>query len=147
LVFDALFEQDGDVIRVRNWIRRDIQWVVADAMDPNLRSLLGSADFVLANNFLGMMPDDSAEKCMDNLLNLVTSGGYLILNGDLDVKPHFAKRHRLTPVSDRIEAIHFGDRSKLRWPWSRFGSEPIDKTCVDWPIRYAQIYCKHLDSI
>jgi hypothetical protein len=134
---DALFDQLDGVLKVKDWIRNDIRWTVVDALDPKLSDLLGSADLLLANNFLGAISDEKAEQCMENLLRLVSPGGYFVFNGDLDLKSRFAKKHCLVPVCGRIEAVHFGDTGRLGWPWSYWASEPIDKGRSDREMRYA----------
>jgi len=83
---EALFDHVGDGIRVKEWIRKDTRWVVADALDPQLRNELGAADLLVANNFIGAMPDEVAERCLENLLGLISSGGYFAFNGELDLK-------------------------------------------------------------
>jgi chemotaxis protein methyltransferase CheR len=145
-MIEVLFDQAVGAVKVKDWIRKDIQWLVADAMDPNILDLLGSADLLLANNLFGAMPDEKAEKFMDNLLRLVSPGGYFVLNGNLDVKTRFAKKHGLAPVCERIEAIHFGDPTKIKWPWYHTSPEPIEKRRRDWRTRYAQVFAKPSDD-
>jgi len=145
-MLEVLFDQAVGAIRVKDWIRKDIRWLVADAMDPNLLDVLGPADLLLANNFLGAIPDEKAEALMENLLRLVSPGGYFVLNGDLDVKTRFAKKHRLVPICERIEAIHFGDPTKIEWPWYHSSPEPIENSRPDWQTRYAQVFAKPFDD-
>jgi chemotaxis protein methyltransferase CheR len=138
-ILESFFDHVGGALRVKDWIRKDIRWTVADAMDPKLLDELGPTDLLLANNFLGAMSDEQAEACMENLLRLVSPGGYFVFNGNLDVKTRFAKKHALVPVDERIEAIHFGDPLRLGWPWTYFASEPIDKSRPDWQTRYSVV--------
>ena len=145
-MIEVLFDQAVGAVKVKDWIRKDIQWLVADAMDPNILDVLGSADLLLANNLFGAMPDEKAEKFMDNLLRLVSPGGYFVLNGNLDVKTRFAKKHGLVPICERIEAIHFGDPTKIKWPWYHTSPEPIEKRRRDWQTRYAQVFAKPSDD-
>jgi chemotaxis protein methyltransferase CheR len=139
---NAIFDQVAGAIRIKDWIRDDIQWIVADATDPNISDALGPTNLLLANNFLGAMADPKAEECMENLLRLVSPGGYFVFNGDLDVKTRFARRHDLVPICDRIEAIHFGDPSRTGWPWTYWASEPIDNSRPDWQTRYSVVFKK-----
>jgi len=115
-MIEAMFDQAVDAIKVKDWLRKDVRWLVADGMDPDLPDLLGSADLVLANNLFLAMSDEKAESFMDNLLRLVSPGGYFVLNGNLDVKTRFVKKTGLVPLIERIEAIHFGDTTKMKWP-------------------------------
>jgi chemotaxis protein methyltransferase CheR len=144
-VLESLFDHVDGTLRVKDWVRKDVHWTSADAMDPNLLDELGLTDFLLANNFLGAMPDEAAEACMENLLRLVSPGGYFVFNGDLDVKTRFAKKHALVAVDERIDAIHFGDPLRLGWPWSYFASEPIDKRRSDWQIRYSVVFTRPVE--
>jgi chemotaxis protein methyltransferase CheR len=145
-MIEAMFDQAVDAIKVKDWLRKDVRWLVADGMDPDLPDLLGSADLVLANNLFLPLSDEKAESFMDNLLRLVSPGGYFVLNGNLDVKTRFAKKNRLVPLSDRIEAVHFGDPTKMKWPWKHTSPEPIEKWRPDWQTRYAQIFVKPSDD-
>jgi chemotaxis methyl-accepting protein methylase len=141
-VRESLFDHVNGAFRVKDWIRKDVRWTVADAMDPKLLDKLEPADLLLANNFLGAMSDEKAESCMENLLRLVSPGGYFVFNGNLDVKTRFAKKHGLVVVDERIEAIHFGDPSRLGWPWTYWASEPIDKGRSDWQARYSVVFAR-----
>ena len=138
----ALFDPIDGKVRIKEWIRKDTRWIVADALDSKLSAKLGPADLLLANNFIGAMPDEIAERCMENLLSLVSLGGYFVFNGELDLKTNFVVRHGLVPLSDGIEAIHFGDTGRLGWPWSYWSSEPIDKKRPDWQMRYGVVFRK-----
>jgi chemotaxis protein methyltransferase CheR len=137
---EALFDHVDDGIRVKEWIRKDTRWVVADALDPQLPDELGLADLLVANNFIGAMPDDVAERCLENLIRLVSPSGYFAVNGELDLKTRFVRKHDLAPVDDRIEAVHFGDTGRPGWPWGYHASEPLDKQRSDWKIRYAVVF-------
>lgn len=137
----ALLDSVGDVVRVKDSLRDDTRWMVADATDRQLKHSVMPVDLLLANNFLGPMPDALAEACMENLLGLVVPGGYIVLDGvDLDLKTRFAKAHRLVPICDKMEAINRADFSKAGWPWKRWASEPIEKSLPDWQIRYSVVF-------
>jgi SAM-dependent methyltransferase len=145
-MIEAMFDQAAGAIKVKDWLRKDVRWLVADGMNPDLPDLLGSADLVLANNLFLAMSDEKAESFMDNLLRLVSPGGYFVLNGNLDVKTRFVKKTGLVPLIERIEAIHFGDTTKMKWPWYHTSPEPIEKWRPDWQTRYAQIFVKPSDD-
>jgi chemotaxis methyl-accepting protein methylase len=144
-VLESFFDHVGGALRVKDWIRKDIRWTVADAMNPKLLDELGPTDLLLANNFLGAMPDEEAEASMENLLRLVLPGGYFVFNGNLDVKSRFVKKQKLVAVDERIEAIHFGDPLRLGWPWTYFASEPIDKNRSDWRTRYSAVFVRPVE--
>jgi chemotaxis methyl-accepting protein methylase len=145
-MLEALFDQANGAMKVKDWVRKDIRWLVADAMEPALSDTLEPADLLLANNLVGAMSDQKAEAMLDNLIRLVSPGGYFALNGNLDVKTRFAKKHGLVLVLDRMETIHFGDPTKTPWPWYHSSPEPIEPRHPDWPMRYAQVFVKPLDG-
>ena len=62
-----MFHLEGDQRRVKAWLREGITWQVGDASDPQLVTILGLQDLVIANNFLCHMDAPSAEKCLRNL--------------------------------------------------------------------------------
>jgi hypothetical protein len=51
------------------------------------------------------MSDEKAEALLENLLRLVSPGGYFVLNGNLDVKTRFAKKHGLVPITYRSHSL------------------------------------------
>jgi len=140
-MFPVLFDSVGAGFRVKEWLRSDTRWLTADATNPELQQTLQPVDLLLANNFLGPMPDHLAEACMENLLRLVVPGGYIVLDGvDLDLKTRFVQKHGLVPICDRMDAINRADRSKEGWPWKRWATEPIEQRRPDWQARYAVVF-------
>jgi len=130
-------------LHVRDWLRAGVTWRVADATDPDLPRRMGRFDIVMANNFLGAMPDDQAEKCIRNVVRLVEPNGVLTLDGvDLDLKARVTQDLGLDPVFKNIEAIYTADVSKHGWPFVRWAHEPMDRTRTDWIYRYAILYRK-----
>jgi chemotaxis methyl-accepting protein methylase len=138
----ALFDKEGDGLRVKPWIRDGIRWRIGDARDPNIVNILGRQDVVVANDFLCHMEPPEAESCLRNVARLVDSGGYLVVSGiDLDVRTKVANALRWKPLQDSMEDIHEGDRSlRLSWPWRYWGLEPFDKSRPDWNVRYASVF-------
>ena len=47
-----LFDNEGDRVRIKAWLREGIIWRVGDAADPQLVTVLGPQDMIFANNFL-----------------------------------------------------------------------------------------------
>lgn len=137
-----LFDRDGDEVSVKPWIKRGIDWRVADAGDPGLASLLGPQDIVVANRFLCHMNPPEAEKCLRNIGNLVAPGGYLFVSGlDLDIRTKVALDLGWTPVQESMEAIHDGDISvREGWPLHYWGLEPFTTSRRDWKLRYASVF-------
>ena len=139
---DALFERQGDCVRVRPQFRNAIDWRLGDAGDPNLVASLGSQDIVVANRFLCHMDPEAAEACLRNLARLVKGGGYLFVSGvDLSVRSKVASQYGWRPVIDLIGEIHEGDPSLRRdWPLHYWGLEPFDRTKGGWKLRYASVF-------
>ena len=139
---DALFEREGEYVRVRPQFRDAIDWRLGDAGDPNLVASLGSQDIVMANRFLCHMTPEPAEACLRSLSRLVRSDGHLFVSGvDLAVRTKVAKEFGWRPITDLIEEIHEGDQSLRRdWPLYYWGLEPLDRTRADWKVRYASVF-------
>ena len=135
----AMFDREGDELRIKPRFREGITWHVGDAGDPRLVSTFGLQDIVIANRFLCHMPPESAEVCLRNLARLVNPGGYLFVSGvDLDVRSKVALELAWRPVTEMIDEIHEGDISLRRdWPLAYWGLEPFDQRRIDWKVRYA----------
>ena len=140
----ALFDGEGDVLKIKPFLGRGLRWLMADALDSGLSKILEPQDLVLANNFLGPFLEAEAEKCLLNISRVVKPEGYLVLFGvDLDLRARWVKRQGYLPITDRIEQVHAGDRSMLNWPWTRWGLEPLEKRRADWQTRYAVVFQNH----
>jgi SAM-dependent methyltransferase len=137
-----MFDWQGDQAKVKSWLRQGITWHLRDAADPELISILGSQDIVVASNFLCHMARTDAEKCLRNIAQLVSPGGYLFVSGvDLDVRTKTALDLGWEPVRDLMVEIHNGDRSvRADWPWEWWGLEPLNRKRHDWQIRYAAAF-------
>jgi 2-polyprenyl-3-methyl-5-hydroxy-6-metoxy-1,4-benzoquinol methylase len=138
----ALFDRDKEQLRIKSWIRDGISWQLADAADPALARVLGPQDIVVANRFLCHMDPLDAERCLRNIANLVSPGGYLFVSGiDLDIRTKVALDLGWSPVRDLVEDIHNGDPSlRSDWPWKYWGLEPFTRKRPDWSVRYASVF-------
>jgi chemotaxis methyl-accepting protein methylase len=138
----ALFDREGEQVRIKPWIAEGIRWRVGDAGDPAVAESLGLQDIVVANKFLCHMAPTDAEKCLRALARLVRPGGYLFVSGlDLDIRAKVATDLGWTPVPDLIEEVHDGDPSVRRdWPWKYWGLEPFNAKRPDWKTRYAAVF-------
>jgi chemotaxis methyl-accepting protein methylase len=139
---DAMFEVEGDRAKVRSWVKDGITWRHGDACDPDIVSILGPQDIVVANRFLCHMDPGDADRCLRNIARLVKPGGHLFVSGvDLDVRTSVARGMGWKPVTDMIRDIHEGDPSLRRgWPLEYWGVEPLCDTRPDWEIRYASVF-------
>ncbi len=139
----AMFDREDNQARVKPWLKEGIIWHPGDACDPELVSILGPQDMVVANRFLCHMEPLAAERCLRNIARLVKSGGYLFVSGiDLEVRTRVAQEMGWNPVTDLIREIHEGDASSLRdaWPLEYWGLEPFSDDRPDWTIRYASVF-------
>jgi chemotaxis methyl-accepting protein methylase len=139
---NAMFDREGDLLRVKSRFREGITWHLGDAGDPRLIGALGLQDIVVANRFLCHMYAAKAEACLHNLGRLLKPGGYLFVSGvDLGVRSKVARELGLKPVTEMINEIHQGDPSLLRgWPLEYWGLEPFDQGRPNWKMRYASVF-------
>jgi chemotaxis methyl-accepting protein methylase len=138
----ALFDNEGDRVRIKAWLKEGITWRLGDAADRQLVALLGPQDMIFANNFLCHMYPADAERCLRNIVQLVRPGGYLFVSGiDLDVRTRVVRDLMLEPITDSIEDIHNGDSSLRRdWPLTYWGLEPFNMRRRDWRVRYSSVF-------
>ena len=137
-----MFDWEGNEAKVKLWLREGITWHLGDAADPELINILGPQDMVVASNFLCHMAPADAERCLGNIAQLVSPGGYLFVSGvDLDVRTKVAVDLGWEPVPELIAEIHNGDPSvRADWPWQWWGLEPMNRRRHHWQIRYAAAF-------
>jgi hypothetical protein len=137
-----MFNWEGDQAKVKSWLREGITWQPGDAADPELINILGPQDMVVASNFLCHMAPADAERCLGNIAQLVSPGGYLFVSGvDLDVRTKVAVDLGWEPVPELMAEIHDGDPSvRADWPWEWWGLEPLNRRKRDWQTRYAAAF-------
>lgn len=139
---ESIFEVGIDKVRVRPWLKEGINWIRGDAGDPELISVLGLQDIVVANRFLCHMEPAAARRCLINIGRMVKPGGYLFVSGiDLDVRTSVAREMRWKPVTELMREVHEGDWSLRRgWPLRYWGLEPFQDDRPDRAIRYASVF-------
>src|SRR5438094_2128407 len=137
-----IFDWEGAQAKVKSWLREGIAWQLRDAADAKLINILGPQDMVVASNFLCHMARADAEKCLGNIAQLVSPGGYLFVSGvDLDVRTKVALDLGWEPVRELMVEIHDGDCSvRADWPWAWWGLEPLNRKRHDWQTRYASAF-------
>ena len=123
----AMFDREGDQVKVKPWLKEGIIWHTGDAGDPELASILGLQDILVANRFLCHMKPVAAERCLRNLAQLVKPGGYLFVSGvDLDVRKLVGAQMKWEPVTELLREIYEGDVSLMNgWPLEWWGQEPF----------------------
>jgi SAM-dependent methyltransferase len=136
------FDRDGDRLTVKSWIKEGIRWRVGDATRADLFDILGSHDLVIANNFICHMDVSTAEKCLQNIGDLVKPGGYLFVSGvDLNIRTTVARDLGWTPMEELLDEIHDGDSCMgPLWPFHYGGLEPMNKRRQEWRLRYAAAF-------
>jgi hypothetical protein len=139
---NEMFDRDGASVTVKSWIKEGISWHCADAGDPELMSILGPQDIVVANRFLCHMKPAAAERVLRNLSCVVKPGGYLFVSGvDLDVRTRVAVDMKWSPITELMEEIHEGDPSiRAGWPMDYWAKEPFQAHRRDAMIRYASAF-------
>lgn len=137
-----MFEVEGDLAVVRNWLREGITWSCGDAGDPELTGPLGLQDIVVANRFLCHMQPADAEACLRNIARMVKPGGHIFVSGiDLDVRTKVARSLGWKPVQELIREVHEGDSSlREAWPIEYWTLEPFDNHRPDRSFRYASAF-------
>lgn len=138
----AMFELEGDQVRIKPWLKEGITWLRGDAGDPELAGVLGPQDMVVANRFLCHMKPVAANKCLRNIARLVKPGGYLFVSGiDLDVRATVARELGWKPVTELMREVHDGDPSlRNGWPLEYWALEPFCDNRPDWKLRYASVF-------
>jgi SAM-dependent methyltransferase len=137
-----MFNWIGDEGQIKPWLRDGVTWQFGDASDPHLATRLGRQELVVANNFLCHLPPQSAQRCLRNLAQLVSPGGYLFVTGvDLDVRTTVAIELGWEPISELRADIHDGDPLvRSDWPMEWWGLEPLDRRRPDWEMRYSAVF-------
>ena len=138
----VMFDRQGDQLKVKPWLKEGIRWHCGSVDDPNLSTVVGPQDIVVANRFLCHMQPASAERSLRNIASLVKPGGYLFASGvDLDVRSKVAKELRWEPITEMIKEVYEGDRSLTdRWPTEYYAIEPFRVTQRDWTTRYSSAF-------
>jgi chemotaxis methyl-accepting protein methylase len=137
-----MFDRNGDVLRIKPWIREGISWHCADAGDPVFMSVLGPQDIVVANRFLCHMAPACAERVLRNVSRILKPGGYLFASGiDMDVRTKVAIDMKWRPITELAEEIHEGDPSiRNTWPLTYWSKEPFQASRTDAAVRYASAF-------
>ena len=102
-----IFDWEGDQGRVKAWVVMESRGRSATRAIPSSRPHWGSHELVVASNFLCHMDARSAERCLRNLVRLVSPGGFLFVTGvDLDVRTKVALDLRWEPVPELRTEVH-----------------------------------------
>ena len=142
---DATFYRDNDLYVIKDEIARLVSFDVADALDPNLKTTIGTADIVFAQNFLVHMKPKAATMAFNNIYHLLNPNAVLFIDGmDVGLRQTLTRKNNLVPLDHNIEEIHNEARIArgVGWPYSYWGLEPLLATKRDWKRRYSTIFMK-----
>lgn len=148
LIDGGLLIDENETLTVPECYRQRATWVLGSVFDKTLRQRLGPQDIVFVNNVLCHFHDPQAAEALENIADLIDSGGYLFLSGvDPDVRTRVVRELDLTPVQGRLEDLYHGDeRALTRWPMTYWGPEPFDRTRPDWDLRYGTLFRRRPSS-
>ena len=137
-----MFDRQGDQLKVKPWLKEGVRWHCGSVDDPNLSTVVGPQDIVVANRFLCHMQPASAERSLRNIARLVKPGGYLFVSGvDLDVRAKVAKELGWEPITEMMKEVYEGDRTLIDgWPTEYWAIEPFRATQRDWTTRYSSAF-------
>jgi chemotaxis protein methyltransferase CheR len=139
------FDIENGWYEVKASIVRRVKFTVADALDPDLVSLLGHSDIVFAQNFLFHMKPTLAKQAFKNAYLLLNTKAALFIDGmDLNMRESLTRKHNLLPLEYKIETIHNEARVGRTdpWPCNYWGLEPFKRSRKSWKRRYATIFLK-----
>ena len=135
----AMFDRNGDQVRVKPRFREGITWRLGDAGDPDLVGALGLQDIVVANRFLCHMHPKEAEECLRNLAP-GQAGRVLLRLRWLPCRAQQSRSEARVETRDGAK-IHEGDPSLRRdWPLEYWGLESLDQDRIDWKMRDASVF-------
>lgn len=142
---DQTFDVDGEAYKVKNHIREHVEFHVADILDVDAVDVFGTADVVMAQNFLFHLEPADAATAFDNICRLLADRGVLFIDGtDIPIRTRMSRKHNLEPMDYKIEEIHDQARwvRAAGWPYRYWGLEELSKSRRDWKRRYATIFVK-----
>lgn len=140
---EATFERHGTSYSVRPRIAEHVEFALADVLGAELRSKVGVADIVFAQNFLFHLKRNLAREALDNIFQLLRPGSALFIDGvDLDLRHRFVRARGLLPLEFKIEEIHDEARRAraVGWPYDYWGLEPFMTYRRNASARYATIF-------
>lgn len=142
---DATFDRENNYYVIKEEIAQSVSFDIADAFDPNLRTTIGTADIVFAQNFLFHMNPKEATRAFNNICNLLNPNAALFIDGmDVGLRHRLTRKNNLIPLEHKIEEIHNEARITrgVGWPYSYWGLEPLSTAKREWQRRYSTIFMK-----
>jgi len=142
---DATFYRENGQYVIKEEIAKSVSFAVADALDPNLKTTIGTADIVFAQNFLVHMKPKAAARAFNNIFSLLNPKAALFIDGmDVYLRNKLTRRNNLMPLEYKIGEIHNEARIArgAGWPYSYWGLEPFSASKREWQRRYSTIFMK-----
>ena len=139
------FDVENGYYKIKPEIARLVHFSLADALDPNLRNIIGASDIVFAQNFLFHMEPKIANKAFNNICSLLAHRAALFIDGmDLGMRQKLTYINHLSPLNYKIEEIHNEARVGRTdaWPFVYWGIEPFLTVRKEWQRRYSTIFIK-----
>ena len=135
--------EDGCYV-VKREVRKHVRFGLADALDPNLKERIGSADIVYAQHVLIHLAAHNAKRAFRNICLLLNPRAVLFVAGmDLHILQEQTRKHGLIPSGYKLEEIYrelnaYSDG----WPWNYSALEPFMTVRKEWHRRYSTIFFK-----
>lgn len=139
------FSIKNSVYSVNNEIKSNVEFGIANALDPNLIDIVGAADILYAQNFLFHMNRKTAIRGFNNLYRILKSKAAVFIDGmDLGLRQKVTHENNLAPLQYKIEQIHNEARIARGggWPYDYWGLEPFLTFKTNWERRYATIFLR-----
>src|SRR5215831_8652077 len=115
---ESTFERFNDGVIVKPEFRGTVRFGLGDLLDAALIHHLGTADIVVAQNFLYHLARSKAEEAFLNLFSLLKPRAALVVDGaDLDMRTRMTARARLRPCGTELERIHAESRITRGYAW------------------------------
>jgi chemotaxis methyl-accepting protein methylase len=141
----ATFDVEGASYRVKESIKRHLDFRVADVLDAAALEPFGPADLIFAQNFLFHLEPRLAAAAFHNICALLAERAVLYVDGtDIPIRERVTRERGLAPFEYKIEEIHNEARwaRAVGWPYHYWGLEPFSRSRRDWQRRYATIFVK-----
>lgn len=142
---NTTFDKGNNLYKIKKEIAEHVSFDVADALDTNLRQIIGTSDIIFAQNFIVHLKPKMAIKAFNNICQLLNPKAALFVDGmDLGLKQKLTRINNLVPLDYKIEEI-YNEAEKERsyvWPLYYWSLEPLSTSKKGWQRRYSTIFLK-----
>ncbi len=122
---EKYFEKDGDVYKIKDEVKRLVNFNSLNLLDSGKVHLVRKADVIFCRNVLMYFHLPAKKKLIDNLFDRLADGGYLFLGHAeslINVSTAFSLKHLKNDMvyqKPRRSGISLSDESLLRMVWRR----------------------------